>query len=81
MSLLYYVALPFLPSEDGAAPGQAEELPNENAAVRRAETMSRDPLNVGALAFKRNGDPNLGNFDEAIILKKFGVVPDNLDEL
>jgi hypothetical protein len=29
----------------------------------------------------RAGDPSLGNFADATILKKFGDVPDNLDEL
>jgi hypothetical protein len=43
--------------------------------------MSRDPANAGALSFKRTGDPSLGNFADATILRKFGEVPDNLDEL
>jgi hypothetical protein len=38
-------------------------------------------LPAGALAFKRSGDPNMGNFTEATILKSFGEVPTNLDEL
>jgi hypothetical protein len=81
MSVTYYVALPFMKTEDGAAPGEAQEMPNEGAAVRRAEAMSRDDANAGALAFKRTGDPNLGNFNDATILKSFGEVPGNLDEL
>ena len=81
MAVTYYVALPFVRTEDGVAPGQAQEAPNEAAAIRRAEAMSRDPANAGALAFKRSGDPNLGNFDAAILLKAFGDVPENLDEL
>jgi hypothetical protein len=56
-------------------------MPNERAAIRRAESMSRDPANAGALAFKRSGDPNLGNFGDATILQAFGEVPANLDEL
>jgi hypothetical protein len=36
---------------------------------------------MGALAFKRSGDPNLGHYGDATILKTFGEVPDNLDEL
>jgi hypothetical protein len=56
-------------------------MPNEVAAIRRAESMSRDPANSGALAFKRSGDPNMGNFGDATILKTFGEVPENLDEL
>ena len=43
--------------------------------------MSRDAANAGALAFKRSGDPNMGNFADATILKSFGEVPKNLDEL
>ena len=81
MSVTYYVALPFVRTEEGMAAGQAQEMPNEPAAVRRAEVMSRDPANTGALAFKRTGDPNIGSYGDATVLQKFGEVPDNLDEL
>ena len=81
MSVTYYVALPFIRTEDGVAAGQAQEMPSEHAAIKRAEAMSREPANAGALAFKRNGDPNMGNFSDAVIVKSFGTVPDNLDEL
>jgi hypothetical protein len=81
MSVTYYVALPFVRTEDGIAAGQAQEMPNESAAVRKAEVMSRDAANAGALAFKRTGDPNVGSFADATVLRKFGEVPDNLDEL
>ena len=73
-------ALPFVRTE-GRAAGQAQEMPNEPAAVRRAEVMSRDPANTGALAFKRTGDPNMGSYGDATVLRRFGEVPDNLDEL
>jgi hypothetical protein len=81
MSVTYYVALPFVRTEDGMVAGQAQEMPNESAAIRRAEAMSRDSSNAGALAFKRSGDPNVGNFSDAVVLKAFGDVPENLDEL
>lgn len=42
MAITYYVALPFLRTEEGTAPGEAQEMPNERAAIRRAEAMSRD---------------------------------------
>ena len=64
MSVTYYVALPFVPTEDGIAAGQAQECTNESAAIRQAEFMSRKPSIVGALAFKRTGDPSLGSFAE-----------------
>jgi hypothetical protein len=81
MAVTYYVAVPFVRNEDGVAAGQAQEMPNERAAIRRAEAFSRDPANAGALAFKRSGDPGMGNFDDATILQSFGEVPKNLDEL
>ena len=81
MSVTYCVALPFVRAEEGVAPGEAQEMPNEGAAIRRAELMSRDAANAGTLAFKRSGDPNIGSFADATILKSFGEVPENLDEL
>ena len=81
MSVTYYVALPFLAGADGVAAGQAQECPNEYSAIRQAEAMSRKPPNVGALAFKRTGEPHLGNFADATVLRTFGEVPSNLDEL
>lgn len=81
MSVTYYVALPFLRADDAIVPGQPQEVPNEHSAIRLAEAMSRKAEHVGALAFKRTGDPSLGNFSDATILKSFGQVPDNLDEL
>jgi hypothetical protein len=81
MSVTYYVALPFVKTEDGSAPGQAQECQSAPEANRKAETMSRDPANAGALSFMRSGDPSMGSFADAAILKKFGEVPENLDEL
>ncbi len=81
MSVTYYVALPFVHTEEGPAPGQAEEMPNERSAIRQAEAMAHKTENAGALAFKRNGTPNLGQFGDATILKSFGEIPANLDEL
>ena len=81
MSVTYYVALPFLRTEEGIAAGSGQECSNETSAMRKAESMARDPANAGALAFKRSGDPNLGSFGDATVLKTFGDIPENLDEL
>jgi hypothetical protein len=80
MPLTYYVALPFVQGDEGIAPGQAQGCPSEAAAIRRAEAMSHTAPNVGALAFKRTGDPNVGQFNDANLLGSFGEVPENLDE-
>lgn len=81
MSVTYYVALPFVRSDDGLAAGQAIECQSEAQALQRASAMLRDPTNTGAIAFKRSGDPMLGEFTDAIVLRKFGEVPEKLDDL
>lgn len=53
----YFVALPFVAADDGIAAGEPTECFNPNAAVMRAETLSRKEGHVGAVAFSRSGDP------------------------
>ena len=77
----YFVALPFSASEDGPVPGQAQECQSANAAIALARAMARVKGNLGAVAFKRDGDPNIGEFADAEILVKVGETPDDLDEL
>jgi hypothetical protein len=36
---------------------------------------------IGAVAFSRTGDPMIGEFGDAQLLKKFGNVPDDLSGL
>jgi hypothetical protein len=81
MSLTYYVAMPFVHSEEGPAPGAAQECQSEGQALSRAGAMSRDPANAGAIAFRRSGDPMMGDFSDAVVIKRFGEVPERLDEL
>ena len=35
--------------------------------------MSRDPAYAGAVAFKRTGDTNVGEFSDAVVLKKLAM--------
>ena len=73
----YYVALPFLHDESGMpAAGSAEECQSPTGAIRRAEAMSRIPGHIGAVAFSRTGDPMIGEFSDAQLLRQFGDVPD-----
>ena len=77
----YFVALPFIAADDGPVPGEAVECFNPNAAVMRAEALSRKPGIVGAVAFSRSGDPATGDFGDATVIRKFGDVPDDLSAL
>ena len=77
----YFVALPFIATDEGVAPGQPVECFNANAAVMRAEALSRKQGHVGAVAFSRTGDPATGVFSDAEVIRKFGDVPDDLSAL
>ncbi|HEY4914409.1 MAG TPA: hypothetical protein VIJ91_10890 [Candidatus Dormibacteraeota bacterium] len=79
--ITYYVALPFIASDDGIAPAEATECFNPNAAVMRTEALSRKPGYVGAVAFSRTGDPATGDFGDAKVIRKFGEVPEDLSAL
>ena len=73
--------LPFVVADDGIAAGEPMECFNPNAAVMRAEALSRKEGHVGAVAFSRNGDPSTGDFSDAKLIRKFGDVPDDLSAL
>lgn len=78
----YYVALPFMQDDDGTPiAGNAEECQSSTIALRRAEMMSRMPGSIGAVAFSRTGDPAIGEFGDAKLLRAFGNVPEDLSTL
>jgi hypothetical protein len=69
----YYVVQPF----ESAAKGRSKvlqpfEVPNERAALIRAEGWAKKG---GAIAFSRSGDPECGEFDDAVIIGRFGEIP------
>lgn len=70
MDITYYVALPFVMADDRLAPGEATECLSANAAVMRAEALSRKPGCAGAVAFSRTGDPSSGDFGDAKVIRK-----------
>jgi hypothetical protein len=76
----YFVALPFVATDDGVAAGEPTECCNPVAVVMRAEVLSRKEGNV-AVAFSRTGDPATGDFSDAKVIRKFGDVPDDLSTL
>lgn len=80
--ITYYVAMPFTEDDNGgAAPGAAEEFQSPSPAIRRAEVLSRMPGMIGAVAFSRSGDPMLGEFKDAVVIKTFGDLPADLGDL
>jgi hypothetical protein len=83
----YLAALPFISVDGGLAPGQVVECPGGAAAIRRAQAMSSNNINAGAVAINagavacsRSGDPNLGELEDPAILKAFGLVPEDFGQ-
>jgi hypothetical protein len=77
---ILYAALPFVRLENGGlVPGEAVECRHSTAVIRRADMMVRNEANAGAVALARIESARLGEFQEAVILKTFGDVPDNFD--
>ena len=78
--VISYAALSFVRLENGGlAPGEAVECPHSSAVMRRADAMFRNGANAGAVALARIDSPDLGNSDDAVILKTFGDVPEDFD--
>jgi hypothetical protein len=72
----YYVAIQFVRRPDGSLVAQRPvECANADAAIACAKAMTRDE--AGAIAFSRTGDSDRGEFDPAVVLAKFGEVPDD----
>ena len=77
--ITYYVALPFVRTEDGElVAGEAQDRQTASAAASAAEKMSY--VSAGAVAFSRTGDPSTGEFADAVVIRSFGEVP-SLEEL
>jgi hypothetical protein len=70
----YYVVQPFIRSTEGdLIAGEATEAPASNAAKHRAAAV----VTAGG-CIARTGDPQLGDFDDAIILGRYGETPENI---
>jgi hypothetical protein len=71
----YHVVIVFDRDAEGdLKPGEAREV---MMAERRARALALE--HAGALAFSRTGDPTTGEFQDAVILARFGEV--DLDSL
>ena len=77
MAITCYVVVPFGRTEDGdLVPLEPMEALNSESARRRAQAALGK--HVGAVAFSRTGDPDSGEFGDAMILATFGEVDKNL---
>ena len=70
-AVTYYVALPFVRTDDGdLGAGEAKETQSSDAARREAARMALGT--AGAVVFSRTGDLGTGEFEEAKVLATYG---------
>lgn len=76
----YFVALPFGYDPEGSlCAGEAVETKTAEAARRRAASLA--VVHAGAIAFARTGDLELGDYDDAEVLARYGEVPEDVAAL
>ena len=75
-NVTYYVAMGFERDEEGELVAlEPMESQTSTAAVARARALAA--TKAGAIAFARTGDPDVGEFSDAVVLFRAGEVPDD----
>ena len=75
--ITYFAVLPFSRTEEGDF--LAESAIEVRSADQARATASRMAgTGRGAVAFSKTGDPQLGEWDDAVILGRYGDVPDDI---
>jgi hypothetical protein len=78
-AVTYYVVLGFIRSEEGdIVAAEPKEARSTDQAIRMARNLASKDPHCGAIAFSRTGDPSVGDFEDAVILKAIGDVDDGL---
>jgi len=77
--MTYYVVQAFdVDARGRASPAEPVLAKSAEQAERMASRMAE--TKGGALAFSRSGDPDLGEYEDAVILARCGLVPDQFIE-
>lgn len=75
--ITYFAVLPFSRTQDGDFLAEAAiEVRNADQARSTARQMAG--TDRGAVAFSKTGNPQIGEWDDAVVLGRYGDVPDDL---
>ena len=75
-TITYYVAMGFDRDEEGELVAlDPMEAGSPSIAISRARSLASSK--AGAIAFSRTGDPDVGEFQDAVVLFKAGEVPED----
>ncbi len=73
--ITYFVVLSYEWSKRGILCARDPmEAPGELQAIRMAERLAASA--AGVVAFSRTGDPTTGDYEDARVLVRFGIVPE-----
>ena len=78
--ITYFVVVPFQETESGLVVEQGIQCPSERSAIAQARSAVSKGA-IGAIAFRRSGDPNIGEYGEAVLICKEGDLPDSVMEM
>jgi hypothetical protein len=76
-TITYFAVLPFSRTEDGDFLAEAA-IEARSADQARAIASRMVAPERGAVAFSKTGDPQLGEWNDAIILGRYGDAPDDI---
>jgi hypothetical protein len=75
-NVTYYVSIAFDRDEQGDLVAlEPQESHSSSAAIARARSLAKSK--AGAMAFSRTGDPNIGEFADAVVLFREGDVAED----
>jgi hypothetical protein len=76
--ITYFAVLPFSRTEDGDFLAEAAIEVRSPEQARATAWRMGTVAERGAVAFSKTGDPQLGQWQDAVILGRYGDVPDDL---
>lgn len=79
-NVTFFVMIPFKKMRGGIVPQAGVQCTSERSAISQAQSAISKGA-VGAIAFKRSGDPGLGEYGEAMLLCQAGELPDGVEDL
>ena len=79
-NVTFFVIIPFKKMRGGLVAQTGVQCQSERSAISQAHSAVSKGA-VGAIAFKRSGDPGLGEYGEATLICQEGEVPDSVEDM
>jgi hypothetical protein len=77
MSVTVHVVQAFTQMDEGIAPAEPRACPSASYARSLAARLAS--TSTGVIAWSRTGDPELGEWQPAVVLARIGTIPDEFE--